>query len=560
RDRERLFNFDRVFWSVDPKSDDFASQEMVYGDLGAEVLASATEGYNACVFAYGPTGSGKTYTMMGLPGDEGLIPRICEGLFDRMKQVREVEFEEEIFSFEVSVSYFEIYNEKVRDLLPADDETKRDEKCSLKVREHPKDGPYVQGLKQRIVRDKQGVQELIDKGTENRTTAATHMHDRSSRSHAIFTINFTQAKLDEDLPSEIVSKINLVDLAGSERADPTTNYHRGRLKEGANINKSLVALGNVIQALGSPQGQERSTSVKTKALFIPYRDSVLTWLLKDSLGGNARTIMIATISPSSLRYNETINTLRYARRAKNIVNRPCVNEDPNVSLIRELRAEIVRLRGMLSSHWGSTMSLSDSSSNVVEKLEEHENMVCELTKTFFGKWQDSQFGLMQPLRAFDRSQSLGVIVDTQLPHLLCMDDDILSTGIMLYYLQEGTTSIGTEDAALPQDIVLSGSDVAAEHCYIEHDVRGDVTLYPCTDGAPITVNDRDVALPVRLSQGDILHLGKGNMFRFNHPQEAAKLRERRRVRNHGNRAIIPSPHTGNCFMYFFNVNYVHLET
>ncbi|KAI8484284.1 stAR- lipid transfer, partial [Branchiostoma belcheri] len=209
RDRLKHFVFDYSYWSVDQNSPDYAAQEQIFQDLGTDVLASAFEGYNACVFAYGQTGTGKTYTMM-------------------------------------ETLYLEIYNERVRDLLchPG----AKANTYSLKVREHPEKGPYVQDLSRHLVSDYTSLERLIQRGNENRTTAAaTYIHDLSSRSHAIFTIYFSQAKLEDNLPREIVSKIHLVDLAGSERADP--NYHKDRLKEGANINRSLVTLGTVISAL-----------------------------------------------------------------------------------------------------------------------------------------------------------------------------------------------------------------------------------------------------------------------------------------------------------------------
>ncbi|MEQ2189261.1 StAR- lipid transfer protein 9 [Goodea atripinnis] len=313
----------------------------VFQDLGVSVLAGASEGYNVCLFAYGQTGSGKTYTMMGTPESIGLTPRICQGLF-----CPEDSFSDGQNSSRVEISFLEIYNERVRDLLRGEQK----KRSSLRVREHPEKGPYVQDLSQHTVTDCKQAIDLLEEGIANRITAATHNHDTSSRSHAIFTIQYTQAILENNLPSETVSKINLVDLAGSERADP--QYCRDRLTEGSNINKSLVTLGIVISALA--QNSQMSSSCQSinsvasegdastlgshssslsggggggrRHCFIPYRDSVLTWLLKDSLGGNSKTIMIATVSPSANSYNETLSTLRYAAHARNIVNKPRVNE------------------------------------------------------------------------------------------------------------------------------------------------------------------------------------------------------------------------------------------
>ncbi|KPP79067.1 hypothetical protein Z043_101386, partial [Scleropages formosus] len=388
RERVKTFTYDFSYDSSDSRSSTFASQEKVFKDLGSDVLKAAFEGYNACIFAYGQTGSGKSYAMMGNPGDAGLIPRICEGLFSRISDMSRCDEA----SFRTEVSYLEIYNERVRDLV----RRKSNKTFNLRVREHPKDGPYVEDLSKHLVQNYSDVEELMEAGNLNRTTASTGMNDVSSRSHAIFTINFTQAsplptpaKFDAEMPRETVSKIHLVDLAGSERAD-STGATGVRLKEGGNINKSLVTLGNVISALADLSQDVGGSQVKKKQVFVPYRDSVLTWLLKDSLGGNSKTIMIATISPADVNYGETLSTLRYANRAKNIINKPTINEDGNVKLIRELRAEIARLKALLAQ--GNQIALLDSPTalSMEEKLHQNEARVIELTKEWTNKWNETQ--------------------------------------------------------------------------------------------------------------------------------------------------------------------------
>ncbi|XP_066280318.1 uncharacterized protein [Branchiostoma lanceolatum] len=562
RERLKHFVFDYSYWSVDQNSPDYAAQQQIFQDLGTDVLASAFEGYNACVFAYGQTGTGKTFTMMGDADRQGLIPRISEGLFSRID-----DHVGERVTFKTEVSYLEIYNERVRDLLchPG----AKANTYSLKVREHPEKGPYVQDLSRHLVSDYTSLERLIQRGNENRTTAATYIHDLSSRSHAIFTIYFSQAKLEDNLPREVVSKIHLVDLAGSERADP--NYHKDRLKEGANINKSLVTLGTVISALAyqqekgvtsSPWTSENSLlSASTesfgsigddlgsslgkagkKVAFIPYRDSVLTWLLKDSLGGNAKTIMIAAISPASICYSETINTLRYARRAKRIVNRPKINEDPNVHLIRELRAEIGRLKKLLQNHdmarlylmnghssynkRSSSLSLNEDRNQVItEMLIRNEEKVEQLTKDWSDKWEETQSIIQETRLGLRRPSSVGVIVESQLPHLIGMDDDMLSTGIVIYHLKDGKTIIGTEENEDEPDIVLDGPFMAKEHCVIRNE-NNTVFLHPVNNAA-CAVNGMDITTPIRLKQGAVILLGKMHMFRFNNPFEAARLRRER---------------------------------
>ncbi|XP_041640641.1 kinesin-like protein KIF16B isoform X3 [Cheilinus undulatus] len=516
RDRTKTFTYDFSYDSTDCKSSTFVSQEKVFKDLGSDVLKAAFEGYNACVFAYGQTGSGKSYTMMGNPGDAGLIPRICEGLFSRVNEA--TRWDEA--SFRTEVSYLEIYNERVRDLL----RRKSTQTYNLRVREHPKDGPYVEDLSKHLVQNYSDVEELMEAGNINRTTASTGMNDVSSRSHAIFTINFTQAKFDAEMPSETVSKIHLVDLAGSERAD-ATGATGVRLKEGGNINKSLVTLGNVISSLADMTQDGGNTNLKKKSVFVPYRDSVLTWLLKDSLGGNSKTIMIATVSPADVNYGETLSTLRYANRAKNIINKPTINEDSNVRLIRELRAEIARLKALLVQ--GNQIALLDSPTalSMEEKLHQNEARVLELTKEWTNKWNETQNILKEETLAL-RKEGIGVVLDSELPHLIGIDDDLLSTGIILYHLKEGRTYVGREDASTEQDIILHGLDLESEHCMFENQ-NGTVTLVPL-GGAQCSVNGVQVTEPSQLNQGAVILLGRTNMFRFNHPKEAAKLREKRK--------------------------------
>lgn len=516
RERTKTFTYDFSFYSADAKSPDYVSQEMVFKTLGTDVVKSAFEGYNACVFAYGQTGSGKSYTMMGNSGDSGLIPRICEGLFSRINET--TRWDEA--SFRAEVSYLEIYNERVRDLL----RRKSSKTFNLRVREHPKEGPYVEDLSKHLVQNYGDVEELMDAGNLNRTTAATGMNDVSSRSHAIFTIKFTQAKFDSEMPCETVSKIHLVDLAGSERAD-ATGATGVRLKEGGNINKSLVTLGNVISALADLSQDAANPFVKKKQVFVPYRDSVLTWLLKDSLGGNSKTIMIATISPADVNYGETLSTLRYANRAKNIINKPTINEDANVKLIRELRAEIARLKTLLAQ--GNQIALLDSPTalSMEEKLQQNEARVQELTKEWTNKWNETQNILKEQTLAL-RKEGIGVVLDSELPHLIGIDDDLLSTGIILYHLKEGQTYVGREDASTEQDIVLHGLDLESEHCVFEN-IGGTVTLIPLS-GSQCSVNGVQIMEATHLNQGAVILLGRTNMFRFNHPKEAAKLREKRK--------------------------------
>ncbi|XP_054289837.1 kinesin-like protein Klp98A [Macrosteles quadrilineatus] len=498
-DQFKDFTFDHSYWSFDEGDPHFASQEQVFRDLGKDVVDAAFEGYNACVFAYGQTGSGKTFTMTGSPDNQGLIPRICESLFRHMATGA---------SYRTEVSYLEIYNERVKDLLRVNSSGH-----NLRVREHPRTGPYVSDLSRHLVSEYSHIQELMARGNAIRTTASTNMNDTSSRSHAIFTLQFVQAGFSNDVPSETVSKVHLVDLAGSERADATGATGQ-RLKEGAHINKSLVTLGSVISALSelsTPDGGRKSS-------FIPYRDSVLTWLLKDSLGGNSKTIMIAAISPAECNYSETLSTLRYANRAKNIINKPTINEDPNVKLIKDLRDEIAKLRGLLCNE------MSVESPEMLATLQKKEAQEKVLTEKWAEKWRETQKILQEQKALGLRKAGTGVVLDSDMPHLIGIDDNLLSTGVTLYHLKDGETVIGSDDACPKPDIVLSGVDVEQQHCSIVLSA-GVATLVPHHAAAQCWVNGCLIDKPTRLSQGCQILLGRNNMFRYNDPMEAEKLRK-----------------------------------
>ncbi|CAH1637942.1 unnamed protein product [Spodoptera littoralis] len=509
REKYKDFTFDHSYWSFANDDPNYASQEQVFGDLGLDVIDSAFEGYNACVFAYGQTGSGKTFTMMGSSEYQGLIPRICRHLFSRVAAGKESGS-----SYRTEVSYLEIYNERVKDLLATD------AGHSLRVREHPKLGPYVQDLSKHLVSDYDDIQECMHRGNLHRTTASTQMNDVSSRSHAIFTITFVQASYlrHNNMPSETVSKVHLVDLAGSERADATGATGQ-RLVEGAHINKSLVTLGSVISALAESSQPPEARQKGQKKVFIPYRDSVLTWLLKDSLGGNSKTIMIAAISPADCNYGETLSTLRYANRAKNIINKPTINEDPNVKLIRELREEIDKLRAQIAHNTDPI----ETEPGVLATLQRKEAQEKVLTEKWTEKWRETQQILQEQKALGLRKSGLGVVLDSDMPHLVGIDDNLLSTGVTLYHLKEGETVIGSAELVPTPDIVLSGAGVLPLHCRVLL-AAGTATLQPAP-GAQCWLNTVLIDKPAKLSQGCILLLGRTNMFRYNDPAEAAKLRQ-----------------------------------
>lgn len=337
---EKVFTFDNSFWSHNPADLHYAEQEDIYNALGEEFLDHNFEGYHTCIFAYGQTGSGKSYTMIGTPAQPGLIPRTCEDLFQRIESNTSTNI-----SYSVRVSYFEVYNEHVRDLLTASVPSANARPFYLKIRESPTEGPYIKDLTELPVKTYRELICYMKLGDSNRTIASTKMNDTSSRSHAVFTIMLKQIHHDisTDSTTERVARIRLVDLAGSERAK-ATEATGARLREGSNINKSLTTLGRVIAALADPRHASVHNGGKGKSKdVVPYRDSVLTWLLKDSLGGNSKTAMIACIAPSD--YDETLSTLRYANQAKHIRTRATINQDSLSGAERD--AQIANLQNII---------------------------------------------------------------------------------------------------------------------------------------------------------------------------------------------------------------------
>ncbi|KCV72817.1 hypothetical protein H696_00395 [Fonticula alba] len=572
---ERKFTFDHAYWSGPSGTDasnggEFAGQEKLFEDLGHEVLRNAMEGYNACIFAYGQTGSGKSYSMMGTDSEPGIVPRICEALFAIMSGTSSLPFlpavdpaSTETVNYKIEVSYIEIYNENVKDLL-----NPTQAGHNLKVREHPSLGPYVQGLTKFVVSSPEEFYRIMEMGNKTRTVASTLMNATSSRSHAIFSVEFTQLRqcAVSGLSTERTSKISL---------------------EGASINKSLSTLGLVIKALVDREAR-RSAGGNPASIFIPYRDSVLTYLIRDSLGGNSKTIMIAAISPAADSYEETMSTLRYADSAKHIVNQAVVNEDANARIIRELREEIRQLK--LAQGGLPPSSASEDAAQIAslrERLLENERLMAEMAMTWEERLAASkrkEAGLLNL-----KSDGSALRLDTTLhqPHLLNLSDEPqVADGLVLFMIRPGLTVIGsargmvgiseadlllglpehvtaahraTSDPATPCPVVpadtlvsvegaspdaepqgpearvhltLSSGDVRPAHAILFDGGPEGVWLAPaCAPSslpAESLVQVEGVPLPAtgpyRLRHGQRIDLGCHVTFRFQHPQEAEALR------------------------------------
>ncbi|RMZ75101.1 hypothetical protein DV738_g5647, partial [Chaetothyriales sp. CBS 135597] len=540
----KVFKFDKSYWSFNKGDNHFAGQNDLFDDLGTPLLDNAFTGYNNCIFAYGQTGSGKSYSMMGYGDDAGVIPRICRNMFERIEKLQA----DTHLKCTVEVSYLEIYNERVRDLLNPST------KGNLRVREHPSTGPYVEDLAKLAVQSFAEIEELMDEGNKARTVAATNMNETSSRSHAVFTLTLTQKRHDVEtnMDTEKVAKISLVDLAGSERAT-STGATGARLKEGAEINRSLSTLGRVIATLAD-------LSSGRKGLKVPYRDSVLTWLLKDSLGGNSLTAMIATISPADINYEETLSTLRYADSAKRIKNHAVVNEDPNARMIRELKEELAQLRSKLAG--GASAGPAEeiypegtpldqqfvsivqadgtvkkvSKAQIQEQLAQSEKLYKDLNQTWEEKLLKTEEihrereAALEELGISIAKGNVGLSSPKKMPHLVNLSDDPLLAECLVYNLKPGVTAVGSADTSEASGIRLKGSKILEHHCNLEN-VDNVVTIIPA-EGAAVMVNGVRVVKSKRLRSGNRIILGDFHIFRFNNPLEPKAERAERSLLRH----------------------------
>uniref|UniRef100_A0A3Q2YV03 Kinesin-like protein n=1 Tax=Hippocampus comes TaxID=109280 RepID=A0A3Q2YV03_HIPCM len=349
---QKTFTFDAVY-------DGNSKQRDLYDESVRPLIDSVLAGFNGTIFAYGQTGTGKTYTMQGMWLDtekRGVIPNAFDHIFTHISRSQSDK------QYLVRASYLEIYREEIRDLLDPSHASAR----GLELRESPETGVYVPDLTSCVCKSIKEIEEVMNVGNQARAVAATHMNEYSSRSHALFLITVECGQPGPDGRKHIrVGRLNLVDLAGSER-QAKTGVQGERLKEAAKINLSLSALGNVISALADGRSGH-----------VPYRDSKLTRLLQDSLGGNAKTVMVATLGPAPQHYDETLTTLRYANRAKNIQNQPRVNEDPKDALLREFQREIARLRAQLNHRKWRNKQKKERSDDQASDQDGDEDAECE---------------------------------------------------------------------------------------------------------------------------------------------------------------------------------------
>nr|XP_016852471.1 PREDICTED: chromosome-associated kinesin KIF4A isoform X3 [Anolis carolinensis] len=453
--KDKPFTYDYVF---DPSTE----QEEVFNTCIVPLIKGIFKGYNATVLAYGQTGSGKTYSMGGayIANQEndpivGVIPRVIKFLFQKIQEKTD-------WHFSLKVSYLEIYNEDILDLLsPAKDRTSQ-----ISIREDPKEGIKIVGLTAHEVTNAQETVSCLEQGNNSRTVAATAMNTQSSRSHAIFTISIEQ-KSKSDMNTSFHCKLHLVDLAGSER-QKKTKAEGDRLREGININKGLLCLGNVISALGDET---------KKGSFVPYRDSKLTRLLQDSLGGNSHTLMIACVSPADSNLEETLNTLRYADRARKIKNKPIVNIDPQAEEINRLRTQVQELQVLLLQAHGGTLpvSIGEPSENLQSLMEKNHSLTEENAK-LSRSLSEAASQIAQVLESYIAAEQQNEKINAKLEELQqhpvtklnlqklleTLEDQELKQQVELFcQLQELITRLPNENANGDADMDTSDQDSSA---------------------------------------------------------------------------------------------------
>ena len=468
----RKYDFDYAIWSHDGFVTDengyfskdsplskYWDQEKVYKELGHELLLNASRGYHCCIFAYGQTGSGKSYSIFGYNANKGIVPIICDRMFDGSQLVKDDKND-----FTVQISMLEIYNEKIQDLLI---ETKKRPKYGLKVHENPKLGVFVKGLSKVPVSSYKEIENVIETGNQNKTIGATLMNATSSRSHTIIRIEVHQKEKGLIKTIERFSCINLVDLAGSEKI-AKTGATGDRLKEACSINKSLMTLGIVIKQLVKKQNGEKT--------IISYRNSVLTRILQNALGGNSKTTMICAISPSRDNYDETLSTLRYANEAKRIKNNAKINESEVDKMIRELQEENQRLKSLLMEMQGSGVKPKDAEiTNILTQIEELDGAIRAKTgiEEEEVEMDPNSRQTKKMVQMFKKKMNPEELLKS--PHLINLNEDMMQSGNIIYNFNETSKIIVGRNISLDETkegidtIILNSAAISQQHASLVYE-------------------------------------------------------------------------------------------
>lgn len=523
---ERNFKFDYSYWSFDGfkeedngylapdgKGSKYADQLKLYNELGSVILDNAFKGYNCGLFAYGQTGSGKSYSVSGIGANKGIVPLVCENLFSKITEQSSNKDNE----FEVTFSMIEIYNEQVKDLLNVKGLTKSK---GLSIHERPGKGFQIleKDMKPIQVQDYATIQKLIEQGTKNKSIAATSMNAVSSRAHTIVELNFKQTFNNESgSRMQRESVINLIDLAGSERVSKSQTSGQ-QFKEGVAINQSLTTLGNCISALCKKADDPN--------VRIPYRESNLTKLLMNTLGGNSKTIMIAAISPAENNYAETLSTLRYADRAKQIKCNAIINEDPKDKIILGLQEEIQKLRNMMGgkTQIGNDVDVEEyekqkreMAENLRRQIEANEQSIEEMKKSYEAKLSEALAKTSEMNKKNEEIMEKSKVC----AHISNINVDPQLTGSVKYLLEfppkKKEILMGTSEK---NDIAIVGIGVTEKHANFTFE-KNEFYLQPFPN-ARVIRNGKQEDEKIKLNNFDRLVIGASLYYLFIDPRNFDK--------------------------------------
>ncbi len=445
---------------------------------------------------------------IGKAPNTGIVPRVTEEMFERIKRTKS-----DTKQYEVTYSMLEVYNERVRDLLIPEDKAPSG---GLKVREKPNGECFVDGLKDMPVSSYDQIEKWMDYGNKNKTIGETKMNKESSRSHTVITIKFKQIELIGKKQSIKSPVINLVDLAGSEKSTQT-GAEGDRLKEGIAINKSLTTLGMCINILSEKAGG------RAKKEVVPFRNSVLTRLLQNALSGNSKTIMVCALSPASSNYEETLNTLRYAERAKKIALKATIVESAQDKMIRELKDEIERLKGQLTGKGPSVAGGPAGSSEDAERMKAEllasQQAMTEMQKTWEERLQEAT---KKQAEAAKSVLAVGPAVDLTKPHVINVSEDPLLSGKIVYNFEDGPVRVGKKSGNPRPQILLGSITIQPNHAIFEKE-GAQVFLSPCAPecAEALFINGKKIAGKTALQHKDRIIFGTSSAFLFKDPTKAA---------------------------------------
>eukprot|EP00927_Polykrikos_kofoidii_P053922 TRINITY_DN4843_c0_g3_i1.p1 TRINITY_DN4843_c0_g3~~TRINITY_DN4843_c0_g3_i1.p1 ORF type:complete len:1519 (+),score=228.91 TRINITY_DN4843_c0_g3_i1:83-4639(+) len=508
------FNFDKSYWSIDPAFHEYASQEMLYADIGHPLVANALDGYDGCLFAYGQTGSGKSYSMLGYMDTPGIIPRMIDELFQK-KSLYEASGDKEL---RIWISHMDIYNECARDLLQPDKQ-----KVSLKVVEHPLLGAHVCGLAEVPCSSPQDVQGLMDFSTKKRVASTLQMTGVSSHSHSILGIRIERfdgpkpRAGEKDSRKSVRAKVSLMDLAGSERQLVQTRAEHPSsttAKKGCALNLGLGMLSSVVKELAD------MASGKVKEARPPFRASKICLLLKPALVGKAKSFMLGTVSPSSLQFEETLATLRFASSVRELSTSPAQNKGTSRELVETLRKEFASMCDEASAH-GAMLSAS------VSLLYDQERILKDVSPSYEVQLEEdrrTQLGRLQEM------QSTGLLQDSaqaafhssaSTPYLINMSDDATLAGCLVYYMKPGLmTTFGSADDNV---VVIRGLGISEHLCVFENSDNASLVVWKSGQAGRVVVGGSKLeeGKPAHMFHGQRIYLGRALALQVGIPESAS---------------------------------------